>query len=81
MISRWVIGMAAVVLLSGAAAAADNKKKPGKKRDGLICETVTVTGSRLAKKQICVTRSYGEQARTSQRRVVEQAQVNRQSFF
>ncbi|HEV2745751.1 MAG TPA: hypothetical protein VGW34_00455 [Allosphingosinicella sp.] len=79
--SRLVIGLAAIVLLAGAATAADGKKKQGKKRDSLVCETVTVTGSRLAKKQICVTRSYGEQARTSQRRVVEQAQVNRQSFF
>ena len=83
-----VIGAAGLILSTSAAAfdsTANAQGQPGtsaapSKSEERICETITVTGSRLAKKKWCGTRAEWADKRLQDRQVVDQFQTNQCVF-
>lgn len=78
---QLVLGLAAIALMSGTAVAAESKKKSGKDPNQVVCKFETETGSRLARRKVCMTRAQSEDLRHQQRQVMERAQVNRQTNY
>jgi hypothetical protein len=83
MLMRLILSGAVLIGALGAPAAAqqpqatapqsETKADPRQER---ICETVTMLGSRLAKKKFCATRAEWEEMRLRDRQAVEKAQTS-----
>ena len=77
-----IAGRAALIALAsyslaGAAVAETNPvqaKSPAAKANDKVCETITVTGSRLGAKRYCGTRAEWEERKRRDREEVEKAQ-------
>lgn len=72
--SHLIVGILTVALASGAAAADDDKKKSSRDPNKMICKSVTETGSRLARKRVCMTRQQMEEQRLINRDIIERSQ-------
>lgn len=74
---------AAILVLSTSAAAFEapasaqeqQSKSAASDKNERYCETITVTGSRLAKKKFCGTRAEWEDKRLQDRKAIEQLQT------
>ena len=79
---KWTGGAAAAVALAGcllaSAALAETKptqsRAPAARGNDKVCETITVTGSRIGAKRFCGTRAEWEERRRRDREAVEAAQ-------
>ncbi len=60
--------------LAGAALAQSADKSPAARGNDKVCETITVTGSRIGAKRFCGTRAEWEERRRRDREAVEAAQ-------
>jgi hypothetical protein len=73
-----IVLFAAVALTATATYAQQNppQQKPAPDPNEKICEDVVQTGSRLATKRFCATRSEWEDKKRQDREAVEKAQLN-----
>lgn len=79
---KWTVGAATVAPLAACllatAALAETKpaqpQAPPAARNDKVCETITVTGSRLGTKRFCGTRAEWEERKRRDREAVEAAQ-------
>ena len=79
---KWTVGAAMVAPLAGcllaSAALAENRpaqsQAPAARGNDKVCETITVTGSRLGAKRFCGTRAEWEERKRRDREEVEKAQ-------
>lgn len=77
--SHLILGFMTLALASGAAHAAGDDKKKAKDPNEMICKSVAETGTRLARKRICMTRQQMEEQRAMNRDAVERSQGQRPS--
>ena len=78
--SRVIFGVMAALLASGAAHAADDgDKKKAKDPNQMICKSVAETGTRLARKRVCMTRQQMQEQRALNREAIERSQGQRPS--
>ena len=63
------------LLVSGPAFAADSSDAAGKKGDKMICRDMGETGSRLAKKRICMTANEWAEHRRNTKADIDKAQT------
>lgn len=68
---KILIAAAVAVGLSGTALAASDGDKPEAPKEQKICRTETVTGSRLAKRRICMTKAQWDQYEAANRQNVD----------
>ena len=68
---KVLFGAAVAIGLSGTAFAADNGDKQDAPKEQKICRTETVTGSRLAKKRLCMTKAEWDQYQAANRQAVD----------
>jgi hypothetical protein len=78
MLVRLFLPPAAVAMMAVSipAAAADTTPSKAYDPNEKVCETITMIGSRLAKKKFCATRAEWEQMRLRDRQEVERAQTS-----
>ena len=69
------LGLALIPTVALAQNAAPEKQD--KKRQGLVCRDVTLTGSRLDSKRVCMTKEEWEENRTQARQDIEHIQSAR----
>jgi hypothetical protein len=73
----WIALAALLVSSAGAASQEPRASAPKKKRpdaSDLICERVTVVGSRLSVKKVCMTRLEWEEKKTLDREFIDRVQ-------
>ena len=76
--SHLILGLVSVALMSGAAVAGDSKKQTATKDpNAIVCKNQTETGSRLARKKVCMTRAQMEEQRMMNRDMIERSQASR----
>ena len=66
---------AAAQIAAAQAASGDTRKAKPADPDEKICQTITMTGSRLAKKRFCATRAEWEDMRLQDRQATEKIQM------
>lgn len=77
---RTLIAAAAVFSLMPAAALAQTDKPQSQdvgKSDRMVCKSIKMTGSRLAKKRVCQTASEWEDVRRQEQTLIERIQGSR----
>ena len=76
--SHLILGLISVAMMSGAAVAGDsNKRTVVKNPNEMVCKNETETGSRLARKKVCMTRAQYEERRMLDRDMIERSQASR----
>jgi hypothetical protein len=74
---RMAIAIGAALLASGAMAAEGSGKKASSKPDldKMVCKSVSLSGSRLDSKRVCMTKLQWDEARQRDRDIINRAQT------
>ena len=72
--AHLLLGIVTIALASGGAQAAGDKKKSAKDPNEVICKSIAETGSRLARKRVCMTRQQMEEQKAINRDIIQRNQ-------